>query len=185
MNYEVFTAKELARRLTHPTPIDHGLASGVFVQVALPQEGAQFMRDLAVELECDGVRVFKEHACDMLPPDALALLTSKFKALDLERNKRLDSVMGETLADVVARTLHPHGIVVALLIEGVQALLGSPGERILKALKAARDAGNLHPSHSGRFLLVAACTLPADIELFVLDRGNAFYGATAMTICNK
>jgi len=64
-------------------------------------------------------------------------------------------------------------------------LLGRPGERILKALKAARDAGNLHPSHSGRFLLVAACTLPTDIELFVLDRDNAFYGATAVTICNK
>ncbi len=100
MSQELFTAKELARRLLHPTSLDYALTSGVFVQSSSPQEASLFMKDLARELENGHIAVLRTHAKDLILPDAREHLITKLRSLGSSEEAHLGAERDVTPADV-------------------------------------------------------------------------------------
>ncbi|MBX9794396.1 MAG: hypothetical protein K2Y02_08885 [Burkholderiaceae bacterium] len=137
--HEAFSAEELAKRLLQPSAVDLTLTSGVFLQSSSSQRGSAFTLDLTRELEKGGARVLRVHAGDLLAPDALDQLITMFKQLSLGK---WGAAQGETLANVVSQILTTQNMVVALIVDDAQMLIFERGNRILKALKSARDAVN-------------------------------------------
>jgi len=175
--HEVFSAQELASRLLHPSVVDLTLTSGVFLQSSSFPRGSAFTLDLTRELEKGGVRVLRVHAGDLLAPDALDQLIMMFKQLSLGN---WGGARGETLANVVSKILPAQNMVVALIVDDAQVLICERGNRILKALKSARDAVNINPGKSEKLLIVASCAGPQDIRTLVSDAEQPFYGAASI-----
>lgn len=178
----VLNARQLADQLLFPGPLDMGLASGVFVQVRSNDESAQFFWDLAPMLEAGGMRVIVIDAAKLLTEDGL---TSIAQLVRDRSDTRLAGIEDLTLADALADSLRFQPLTVALLLGGAQRLSAEPGERVLKAIKAARDLVNLAPSSAGRFQMVATWILPASPSKYVENSRSAFYGATAMTLAHN
>ncbi len=179
----VLNARQLADQLLFPGPLDMGLASGVFVQVRSNDESAQFFWDLAPMLEADGMRVMVVDAAKLLTEDGL---TSLAQLVRDPSDTRLAGIAKDlTLADALADSLNLQPLTVALLLGGAQRLSVESGERVLKAIKAARDLVNLAPSPAGRFQLVATWILPANPSKYVESSRSAFYGATAITLAQN
>lgn len=86
------------------------------------------------------------------------------------------------LADALAEIMRHQARKVVLLLGGAQQLPAEPGERIMIAIKAARDCVNLEPASTGRLLLVATWILPANPSQYVENSRSAFYGATAVSL---
>lgn len=180
MSEELLTAKELARRLLHPTSLDYALTSGVFVESSSPQEASLFMEDLAKDLKNCNVAVLRIHAKDLILPDAQAHLIAKLRTLSSDEGAHLESDCDVTPANLAARILRRRNVIAAMLIDEAEALLGEAGERSMKALKSVRDAVNLASAGSEQLLLVATCVWPSSAKSFVFDSAQAFYGATAI-----
>jgi hypothetical protein len=177
------SARQLADQLLFPGPFDYGLASGVFVQVPSSEESAQFFWDLAPMLEAGGMLAVLIDAVHLMAQDGLPRLAQLLRArCGLECASA--SGIGElTLTDALAEIMQQSPTVV-LLLSGAQQLPGEPGERIMKALKAARDCVNLEPASPGRFFLVATWILPVNASEYVENSRSAFYGATAVTLAH-
>jgi len=172
--HEDFSAVELARRLLLPSLLDLTLTSGVFLQSISSERASAFTRDLTRELEKGGVRVLRVHAGDLLAPDALDQLIMMFKQIS---PGNWGAAQGETLANVVSKVLPAQNMVVALIVDDAQVLICECGNRILKALKSARDAVNINPGKSEKLLIVASCAGSQDIRTLVSDAEQPFYGA--------
>ncbi|MYN16751.1 hypothetical protein GTP81_08295 [Rugamonas sp. FT107W] len=174
----------MAKQLLSPGPLDNGLASGVFVQVRSNEESAQFFGDLAPMLRSGGMHVAVVDAAHLMVEDGLPRLVQVFRAqcgIECPPVER----MGElTLADVLADVAHRRSSTVTLLLGGAQRLPAEPGERVMKAIKSARDCINLDPASTARFLLVATWILPANPSQYVENSRSAFYGATAVTLAD-
>jgi hypothetical protein len=70
-----------------------------------------------------------------------------------------------------------------LLVKNIDRIAPpAESERILKALKAARDANNLRPGKHGRFLIVGAGTSSTHLTKLTGDPEEAFYGACLRAI---
>lgn len=175
--HEAFSAEELARRLLQPSLADLTLASGIFLQSSSSQRASEYVQDLTRALEKGGVLVLRVHARDLLAPDGLDQLILMFKGLSLVDE---GTAQGETLANVLAKILPARNMVVALILDDVQMLLCELGNSVLKALKSARDAVNINPRRSEKFLVVAACSVSEDICTFVSDAEQPFFGATSI-----
>ena len=63
------------------------------------------------------------------------------------------------------------------MFDNVGSLACPGGERLLKALKAARDAVNLPDASKGHFLLIAADAMLSKLHALAMDPNQAFYGA--------
>ncbi|MBA5604171.1 hypothetical protein H3H36_02185 [Duganella sp. FT3S] len=174
-------ARQLAKQLQFPGPLDMGLDSGVFVQVRSNDESAQFFWDLAPMLETGGVRVVVEDAARLMHGDGLEHLGVLF-ARSAGESRPICAVDNSTFADCMADLMGRTPYTTALLLGGAQRLQVEPDERILSAIKAARDRVNLEPGMVGRFLIVATWLYPANPSKYVENRRSAFYGATAMTL---
>ncbi|MYM28316.1 hypothetical protein GTP58_08265 [Duganella sp. CY15W] len=185
MRNSSLSARQLADQLLFPGPVDYGLASGVFVQVRSHEESAQFFWDLAPMLEAGGMLAVLVDAAHLMAGDGLPRLAQLLCArcgLECASTSRI----GEwTLTDALAEIMQRQSPTVVLLLSGAQQLPGEPGERIMKALKAARDCVNLEPASTGRFLLVGTWILPASAGRYVENSRSAFYGATAVTLAHR
>jgi len=178
---ELFTVEELARRLTHPSPVDHGLYSAVFVQVDTSHEGTLFLLDLAMELKNGGMQVIKMRGRDLIhsPLSAYSALSASSEG---DSKNRSELTTTKALRDVVPLALQSPEKITAILIDEAEVLLGEPGMPVMKAFKAARDAVNLNPGRVGRLAIVASCAKPVRVEQFVSDSDAAFFGAAAIQV---
>lgn len=173
------SARQLAEQLLFPGPFDDGLSSGVFVQVHSDEESAQMFGDLVPILEAGGMNVVVIDAVHLMVEDGLRRLVQLLCArcgIDVGAMDEL------TLAEALANVMHLQSRTVALLLGCAQRLPAEPGERVMKAIKAARDCVNLEPASTGRFLLVATWVLPANPSKYVENSSSAFYGANAVTL---
>ncbi|WP_377705542.1 hypothetical protein [Pseudoduganella sp. UC29_71] len=178
-------ARQLADQLLFPGAIDGGLASGVFVQVSSNEESSQFFWDLAPMLEAGGMLVEVIDAANIMVRNGLPRLAQLLRAR-CGGECAPASGMGElTLADTLADVMHNQSNTLVLLLGGAQRLPGEPGERAMKAIKAARDRINLAPASTGRLLLVATWVLPSNPSKYVENSSSAFYGATAVTLAQS
>ncbi|MBA5688884.1 hypothetical protein [Rugamonas apoptosis] len=171
---------QIADELLFPGPLHMGMASGVFVQLPSTDESAQFFWDLAPMLEAGGMRVMVVDAARLQAEDGLSFLSQLVR----DRCDPARAGIGKdfTFADALANILNVQPLTIALLLGGAQRLSAEADERILKAIKAARDMVNLEPSAAGRFRMVATWILPADPCSYVENRRSAFYGATAVRL---
>ena len=174
-------ARQLANQLLFPGPLEMSLGSGVFVQVRSNDESARFFWELAPMLETGGMHVVIEDAARLMHADGLEHLGVLF-ARSAGGCLPTDAIDNSTLADCMADLMGRAPYTAALLLGGAQRLQVEPDERILSALKAARDRVNLEPGIAGRFLIVATWQLPANPSKYVGNPRSAFYCATAMTL---
>lgn len=182
MRNSSFSARQLADHLLFPGPFDDALASGVFVQVHSNEESAQLFWDLAPMLEAGGTLVVVIDAVHLMVEDGLQRLVHLLRercGMESAPDSGRDEL---TLADALANIMRLQSRTVVLLLGGAQRLPAEPGERVMKAIKAARDCVNLEPASTGRFLLVATWILPANPSKYVENSCSAFYGATAVTL---
>ena len=176
------SARQLAGQLLFPGPLEDAFASGVFVQVHSNKESAQLFWDLAPMLEAGGMLVVVIDAAHLMVEDGLQRLAQLLCARcggECATNCGTNEL---TLADTLANIMHLQSRTVALFLGGAQRLSAEPGERVMKAIKAARDCVNLEPASTGRFLLVATWMLPANPSKYLENSCSAFYGATAVTL---
>ena len=182
MRHSPLSARQLADQLLFPGPLEDALASGVFVQVHSNEESAQLFWGLAPMLEAGGMLVVVIDAVHLMVEDGLLRLAQLLRArcgVECSADCGMDEL---TLADTLANIMHLQSRTVVLLLGGAQRLPGEPGERVMKAIKTARDYVNLEPASTGRFLLVATWILPANPSEYVENSCSAFYGATAVTL---
>ncbi|MYM92521.1 hypothetical protein [Duganella vulcania] len=175
------SARQLANQLLFPGPLEMGLSSGVFVQVRSNDESAQFFGELAPILETGGMHMVVEDAARLMHADGLEHLGEQF-GRTAGGCRPINAIDNSTLADCMADLMRRAPYTAALLLGGAQRLQGEPDERVLSALKAARDRVNLEPGTAGRFLIVATWLLPANPSKYVGNPRSAFYGATAVTL---
>lgn len=179
------SARQLADQLLFPGAVNGGLASGVFVQVSSNEESAQFFWDLASMLEAGGMLVAVIDAANIMVENGLPHLAQLLRA---RCGGECDpaSGMGElTVADTLADVMYNQSHTLVLLLGGAQRLPSEPGERAMKAIKAARDRINLAPASTGRLLVVATWVLPSNPSNYVENSSSAFYGATAVTLAQS
>lgn len=179
------SARQLADQLLFPGPFDGGLASGMFVQVCSSEESTQFLGDLAPMLEASGMLVEVIDAAQLLAADGLQHLAQRLRVrcgIESATGFKMDEL---TLSDALASIMNHLPRTVALLIGSAQRLSTEPGERVLKAIKAARDRVNLHPASAEKLLLVATWILPANPSHYVENARNAFYGANAVSVASS
>ncbi|WP_139260742.1 hypothetical protein [Duganella sacchari] len=179
------SARQLAEQLLSPGPFDGGLASGVFVQVRSNQESIQFFCDLAPMLEAGGMHVVVIDAANLAAEDGLTRLVKLILAgsgIEFAPVSRLEEL---TLAEALEKIMRHRSRTIVLLLSGAQRLPAEPGERVMKAIKAARDCVNLEPASTGRFLLVGTWIFPAHPSQYVENSSSAFYGATAVSLARS
>ncbi|AQV97233.1 ATPase [Cupriavidus necator] len=106
-------------------------------------------------------------------------------ALGFKFGFKLDSVGepgGATLAQVLAEVVDKAKTNVVLIVDEVQhAITSDEGNRMLLALKAARDAINPRPGTPGYFLFVGTGSHRALVGELTARRNQAFAGATSVS----
>ncbi|ELX10190.1 hypothetical protein Jab_2c22770 [Janthinobacterium sp. HH01] len=182
MTLPTFNARQLAKRFLAPTIFDWGLFSGVFVQARSQKESSQFIYELAAMLQAKGLDVATVASEQMMAEDGLEQLARTLHNQFLGGCPRHNDEGVSTLADVLYEITRQRTRSVALLLSDAGALPAKSNERILKALKAARDRVNLEPGSNERFLFVATCIFPVTPSMYVEGREQAFYGAVAGTL---
>ncbi|SHM86764.1 hypothetical protein SAMN05192549_10359 [Duganella sacchari] len=178
------STRQLADQLLFPGPFDGGLNSGVFVQVSSNEESIKFFGDLAPMLEAGGMLVVVIDAPNLMFEDGLRRLAQLLRTRCEIKCAPVSGTDELTLADALANIMQIQSCTVVLLLGSAQRLPAEPGERVMKAIKAARDCVNLEPNSTGRLLLVATWILPANPSQYVENPHSAFYGATAVNLEN-
>jgi hypothetical protein len=96
---------------------------------------------------------------------------------------KLDQVgtpAGPALAQVFTDLVDETKTDVVLIIDEIQHALGStPGNDLLFALKAARDAVNLRPGTTGRLFIIGTGSHRAQVQEMVIRGNQAFQGAAS------
>lgn len=172
-------ANDLCRSLLSPRVLDQGYQSGVFIS-AEDNAALQmpFLDALAGKLGKAGAQMVRVRADELCGDDVLETVAAAAHAQTKgdQREQRTAH-----LKDLVRQITHG-GTPFVMLIENIDAWVNSAdGQRMLCALKAARDATNLPPRHSGKFLVVGIGTSPQMIAL-THDQSQAFYGAVDLKL---
>lgn len=134
-------------------------------------------------LEIGGMPVVIEDAAKLMNDDGLAYLSEQF-AKSSGMRLPVNAVGSSTFSDCVIHLIESSACSYVLLLGGAQCLASEPGERILSAIKAARDCVNLRPGAAERFLVVATWFSPDSPAKYVGNSRSAFYGATALTLAD-
>lgn len=88
---------------------------------------------------------------------------------------------GTTLAQALTEVVDQASIDVVLIVDEVQhALTSEEGNRLLLALKGARDAINTRPQSPGHFVFIGTGSHRALVHELTARRNQAFTGATSM-----
>lgn len=175
----IFNARQLALRLLSPTILDLGLFSGVFVQAHSSEESSRFICELGTILQAGGLGVAMVDLEQLIAEDGLEHFARSLHNQFLGECKKHSNYGLSTLADVLYEITRQRARSIALLLTGGRTLPAKSTDRILKALKAARDRVNLEPNSNERVLLVATCIFPINPSIYVERRDQAFYGAVA------
>ncbi len=89
---------------------------------------------------------------------------------------------GPTLAHALTQVVDQAETSVVMIVDEVQhAITTEEGNRMLEALKAARDAINLRPTTPGFFLFIGTGSHRALVGELTARRNQAFVGATSIT----
>ena len=88
---------------------------------------------------------------------------------------------GPTLAEALTEVVDQARTDVVLLVDAVQhAITSDRGNQILLALKSARDAINLRPDTTGRFIFIGTGSHRALVSELTTGHNQAFVGATSV-----
>ena len=199
-------ARELARQLLRPGPLDVAVRSGVFLSGIRRVGKTTFLRqDLAPALEEQGAVVIyvdlwvdRARSPSALVNDAVrdvlaqlqtpgTHLMKRFKGLNvggagMSFGFQLDTIgTGQTpLAQVFRELVEQTGRDVVLIVDEIQqALTSEDGYNLLHALKAARDAVNARPDARGHFLLLGTGSHKSLITDMASRRAQPFQGAAS------
>ncbi|MBV6324378.1 hypothetical protein [Duganella violaceipulchra] len=172
-------ATELCRDMLSGAVLDQGYQSGVFVAVGT-HTGLQacFLDALEKRLLGSGAKVMRLRAHEFSGRDVLERVTA---AAAIQTRVGGRAGQSSDLNDLILQTTSS-GTALVMLIENVYAWADSPeGIRMLRALKACRDATNLALGSRAKLLIVGtgSSTKLADLTR---DRAQAFYGAIYLTL---
>ncbi|TFW20111.1 hypothetical protein [Duganella callida] len=173
------SANDLCCSLLSPLVLDQGYQSAVFIS-AENNAALQipFLSALADKLSKAGTHVVRVRADELCGGDVLETVVAA--AHDQTKGDQREQ-RTSNLNDLVRQITHG-GTPFVMLIENIDAWVNSAdGLRMLCALKAARDAVNLPPGHSGKFLVVGIGTSPKMTAL-THDQSQAFYGAVDLKL---
>jgi len=179
-------AAKLASRLLRPTVLDEGMRSGLFlVRPSDSDSWTCVARELVAALEGLGALVISVNAANGSPATLHIALQERVRT-ELRAtggstgsaNLTIQRYAGEeTLAALFEGLVERRGSDLVLMFDNVGSLACPGGERLLKALKAARDAVNLPDASKGHFLLIAADAMLSKLHALAMDPNQAFYGA--------
>lgn len=95
--------------------------------------------------------------------------------------ERLGELGGPTLAQALTEVVDKAGTDVVLIVDEVQhAMSSDEGNRMLVALKSARDAINPRPNTAGHFIFVGTGSHRAMVNELITRRSQAFAGASSV-----
>ncbi|MBP0628345.1 AAA family ATPase [Cupriavidus sp. AcVe19-1a] len=205
-------AGQMAQQLLHPSVLDEGLRSGLFLSGLRRTGKTTFLiNDLVPALEAEGAIVIyvdlwsdtqrspaslilaavKKTLAELEQPGSAALRQLKrvsgadFGAFGLKFGFKLESIGepgGATLAQALAEVIDKASTNVVLIVDEVQhAITSEEGNRMLLALKAARDAVNPRPNTPGYFIFVGTGSHRALVADLTARRNQAFAGATSVS----
>lgn len=187
-------AQDIARQLLKPSVLDLELRSGLFMFGPHRTGKTTFLiHDLVPALEEGGALVVYLNLSGALRDSSIemvqgaireALLSTKSEAPRSALAVGLENLglVGETTLSEALQALVDRAMIdIVLIVDEVQEAVSTlEGQRLLLALKAARDAINTRSVTPGYFLFIGACSSrTACIEM---TRGNsqAFLGAVCM-----
>jgi len=172
-------ASELCRDLLSASVLNYGYQSGVFIGAGASSAlQGRFLDALENCLLRSGAKVMCLRANEFSGRDVLEKVTAAFGT------QGVDGGCGRQPTDLNELILQTtqDGTTFVMLIENVDAWTDShEGARMLRALKSGRDAANLPPGRTGKFLVVGIGSSSQMIEL-TRERNQAFYGAVFLTL---
>lgn len=189
MSSEPRLAVELANRMLRPSVLDEGLRSGLFIVRQLDAGHWHALAwALAAELRRLGaVVIFVDaESCD----EGIGAIEQDLRAKLLAVRRQLMPIAPvqpsepcvKTLSELIKSIVDLSCNDLVLIVDHVGRLRAQPGEHLLKALKAARDAVNVPADAKGHFLLVAVDRDPDAVSELTRVPNQAFLGATVMDL---
>jgi len=180
-------AAQMARQLLTPGVLDEGLRSGLFLS-GLRRTGKTtfLLNDLIPTLEEAGALViYVDLWSDTQTNPAVSVLSAVRKTLaQFKFGFTLDSLGvegGTTLAQALTEVVDQAKTDVVLIVDEVQhAITSDDGNKLLLALKAARDAINPRPATPGHFIFIGTGSHRALVNELTARRNQAFAGATSV-----
>lgn len=190
MRSEPRLAAELASRMLRPSVLDEGLRSGLFI--VRQRDAARwhaFAWALTTELRRFGTEVIFVDAAESGGDEIGAnqqdlrtkILAVRRQLMPIEPAQQ-GAPYDETLSELIRSIIDLSRKDLVLILDHVSRLIGQPGEHLLMALKAARDAVNVRADAKGHFLLVAADSDPNVVNELTRDSNQAFLGAIIMDL---
>lgn len=185
------TANALTQKLLHPSGFDVTARDGVFLIGSRGIGKTTFLReDLMAELERQGAVVIYadlgKTAARRSPVKSLlnaiqeTLQGVQPPSIPLSFDVTLvGTEAGVSIAEAFVELIQRCNRSAVVIIDEVQALQSRTGQRLLRALKAARDAVNLRPDNDSDtyLLIVAAGSCRRAVTSMTSDSSQAFYGA--------
>lgn len=189
MSSEPRLAVELANRMLRPSVLDEGLRSGLFIVRQLDAGHLHALAwALAAELRRLGaVVIFVDaESCG----EGIGAIEQDLRAKLLAVRRQLMPIAPvqpsapcvKTLSELIKSIVDLSCNDLVLIVDHVGRLRAQPGEHLLKALKAARDAVNVPADAKGHFLLVAVDRDPDAVSELTRVPNQAFLGATVMDL---
>ena len=175
--------------MLRPSVLDEGLRSGLFIVRQLDAGHWHALAwALAAELRRLGaVVIFVDaESCD----EGIGAIEQDLRAKLLAVRRQLMPIAPvqpsepcvKTLSELIKSIVDLSCNDLVLIVDHVGRLRAQPGEHLLKALKAARDAVNVPADAKGHFLLVAVDRDPDAVSELTRVPNQAFLGATVMDL---
>ena len=172
-------AAVLARQLLSTKHLDVIFQSGVFLQSEFDQTTETLICDeLAECLALAGAKVARLQAARLTDGEGLVTLSAEISA---QVSGKVWNKPPRSLRETVCQATSGGDTLVLILREIETLGCTQEGVRVLRALKACRDAVNLVPDGQGRFLLVGVGK-PRAIAALTGDSMQAFYGAALLAM---
>lgn len=192
---KIFDRRSLARRIAaqflHPSVLDEGLRSGLFLY-GPPGIGktAFLLNDLLPALKAGHALVIYVNLLNdgiSSPMELVRAAIQKYwdgpdggQHAALGEATRVDTT-GPTLSQSLTEIVDTAKTSLVLIIDDVQyASTSEDGNSLLLALKAARDAINLRPNSEGDFLLIGSGSPSSELQKLAAHPTQAFFGSTLM-----
>lgn len=175
--------------MLRPSVLDEGLRSGLFIVRQLDADHWNaFAWALAAELRRLGALVLFVEAdagdsgIGVIEEDLRSKLLVVRRQLMLIEPVKQSARCDKTLSELIKSIVHLRCNDLVLIVDQVSRLRGCPGEDLLKALKAARDAVNLPADAKGRFILAAVDSDSKAVSELTKDSNQAFLGAAVIDL---
>lgn len=177
--------------MLRPSVLDEGMRSGLFI-LRQPDAGhwhslaealtAELRRLEAVVISVDAASGYK--GIGAFEQELRAKLSAVLEQLMPKALVQPTAPCVKTLSELVKSIVDLGCSDLVLIVDHVGRLRAQPGAHLLKALKAARDAVNVHADAKGNFILVAVDRDPVVVNELTRVPNQAFLGATVMNLTN-